>query len=253
MKRLHLFEFEDQRWFPKTLRSFATDWLRVVQSRMRLHEPVVEVLRELLATTGDHRIVDLCSGSGGPLVDIFREFEARGKTIEVLLTDRYPHPTLESLPIGMSLHAESVDAREVPSDLVGCRTIFNGFHHFNRDEALGILRDTVAARQPIGVFEITERRLLGVAIAAVIPLLVWIMTPFIRPFRWSRLAFTYLVPIVPLLCLWDGVISHLRAYHPDDLHGLAEDVADDGYAWKSGRLDVGHLPVRISYLTGTPI
>ena len=46
------------------------------------------------------------------------------------------------------------------------------------------------------------------------PLAVGLATPFIRPFRWSRLFWTYVIPLVPLTCWWDGVVSQLRAYTP---------------------------------------
>ena len=32
-------------------------------------------------------------------------------------------------------------------------------------------------------------------------------TPFVRPFRWSRLLFTYVIPLIPLLVLFDGTVS----------------------------------------------
>ena len=49
------------------------------------------------------------------------------------------------------------------------------------------------------------------------PFAVWLMTPFMRPFRWSRLLLTYPLPLVPLTCLWDGIVSQLRAYTADEL------------------------------------
>jgi hypothetical protein len=53
------------------------------------------------------------------------------------------------------------------------------------------------------------------------PLLVLFATPFIRPFRWRRLLWTYLLPAVPLTCWWDGVVSQLRAYTVPELERLA--------------------------------
>ena len=67
----------------------------------------------------------------------------------------------------------------------------------------------------------------------IIPL-VWGFTPLIRPLRWWRLALTYLVPILPLLILWDGVVSSLRTYAPADLEKLTTGLGGDGYHWRSG-------------------
>ncbi len=44
------------------------------------------------------------------------------------------------------------------------------------------------------------------------PIAVLLMTPFIKPFKVDRIIFTYLIPILPLLTLWDGVISVLRTH-----------------------------------------
>ena len=67
------------------------------------------------------------------------------------------------------------------------------------------------------------------------PILVLVVTPFIRPFRWPRLLFTYPLPLVPLTCLWDGFVSQLRAYTPDELKNLATTLGDAGYQWNAGR------------------
>ena len=44
--------------------------------------------------------------------------------------------------------------------------------------------------------------------------IVLLVTPLIRPFTLSRILWTYLLPLVPLTCWWDGIVSQLRAYTP---------------------------------------
>jgi hypothetical protein len=41
-------------------------------------------------------------------------------------------------------------------------------------------------------------------------LFLFACTPWIRPFRWSRLLWTYVVPIIPAVLLFDGIVSCLR-------------------------------------------
>ena len=65
MKRFQLFEIEDQAWFPRRLRNYMTDFLRTVAEKFNLFEPVVPVLRDILAEAGKKRIVDLASGGDG--------------------------------------------------------------------------------------------------------------------------------------------------------------------------------------------
>jgi hypothetical protein len=45
LPRLQLFELEDLRWFPSTIRDLATDYLRFMETRFALHKPVVPLLR----------------------------------------------------------------------------------------------------------------------------------------------------------------------------------------------------------------
>jgi hypothetical protein len=141
----------------------------------------------------------------------------------------------------------------VPSELTGFRTLFNAFHHFRPADAVAVLRDAAEAGQPIGVFEIPDRspRTL-IPMLVLTPLMVALTTPFIRPFRWARLLWTYLMPLVPLTCWWDGIVSQLRAYTAAELEALAREVRVDGYTWRAGHVPIGSTPGRLTYLIGQP-
>jgi hypothetical protein len=81
-------------------------------------------------------------------------------------------------------------------------------------------------------------------------LMLFIGTPWIRPFRWSRLLWTYLVPIIPLAMLFDGVVSCLRTYRPEELRAMVEKLTGREYGWEMGELSTGRAP--ITYLIGYP-
>jgi hypothetical protein len=145
-----------------------------------------------------------------------------------------------------------VDATNVPPELDGVRTMFNAFHHFPPGIASRILGDAVAKRRPIAIFEGASRRGLGfVAIPMQLPLLA-LFTPFVRPFRWSRLALTYLLPLIPALVVFDGTMSFLRLYLEEDLRELIRTVpGHETYDWDIGSERVGGLPGML-YLIGSP-
>ena len=48
-----------------------------------------------------------------------------------------------------------------------------------------------------------------VVMTALVPIAAWVLTPANRPFRWSRLFGTYLMPVIPAADLFDGMV---RAY-----------------------------------------
>jgi len=247
VKRLHLFELEDQPWFPAVVRDLATDYLQYIQTRFRIDRAMAPIVRRVLEQSGAGRIIDLCSGGSGPLLLLVKDLAAAGVPIHATLTDLYPNAQafakIAAASDGLiAFEPESVDACAVPSSLAGLRTIFNGFHHLKPSAA-------AAARQPIGIFEISERSLRTLPVVLT-PLVVWLVTPFMRPFLWRRLFWTYLLPMVPLTCLWDGIVSQLRAYTPDELRRLCE--GSDPMRWEVGQVPIAKGSGRLTYLIGFP-
>jgi hypothetical protein len=122
--RLHLFELEDQSWFPRWLRDPMTDFLGVVaRLSRRAYAPFVDRLAPALAHTGAARLVDLGSGDGAAALVVTETLtERRGERVPVVLTDLHPNlPALEraraSMPDLVSYRASPVDAGAVPPDL----------------------------------------------------------------------------------------------------------------------------------------
>jgi hypothetical protein len=254
--RLQLFELEDQPWLPSIVRDLATDYLFFIQATFSLERPIVPVLARALRRTGCRQIVDLCSGAGGPLLSIQRALLTEGLEMQVTLSDKFPNlgafQRAQDSQMRIRFAPQSVDARSVPVGLRGFRTIFNSFHHFAQQDAKKILQDAVHHRQPIGIFEYPERSAPIVLLTALLtPLLVVFATFFMRPFGWKRFLFTYLVPLVPLTCWWDGIVSHFRAYTINELQALAEDV-NISYEWHAEKIRLPYLPAHLTYLLGFP-
>ena len=233
--RLHLVEIHDLASCPPSLRDALTDFLAFTENITGAYDPVGPLLRRALERTQARRIVDLCSGAGGP----WRRLGAR-VGVPVILTDLYPY--------GESVIR--VDARAVPVELDGFRTIFTAFHHFRPAEARAILADAVRRRQGIGVFEIARRAPVEIAVVALTWLGTLVSAPFLRPWSWSRLAWTYLPPVLPIVGTFDGVVSCLRTYSKAELEELVRGL--DGYDWEIGDFRGGWSPLRGSYLIGVP-
>jgi hypothetical protein len=255
--RLHLFELEDLPWFPAAIRDLATDYLVFLETTVGLDRAILPVLSELLRASGERRILDLCSGAGGPALAVGEALAGEGLDVKIRLTDLYPNLAAferarRAAPDRVSFVETPVDARCVPPELSGVRTLFHAFHHFVPDDARRILSDAGAHGRPIAIFDLPDRALRNIFPFLLTPLFVWLGTPFIRPFRWRRLFWTYLVPLVPLTCWWDGLVSHLRSYGAAGLEALAEEVQADGYAWRAGRAPVPGTPGYMTYLVGIP-
>ena len=193
MRRLHLFEITDKEWCPQSVRGTVTDYMQFGVMMWKSDVAMASVLRQALDRLGERRVVDLCSGSGGPWLGMLKAFENTEPPVRVCLTDKYPNIPALQYVCGHShgkfdFSSEPVDAAQVPKALVGFRTMFTAFHHFRPSEARAILRDAANSGQGIAIFEITERTPRTMFIYIAISLLMPFCIPFLRPFRWSRLS-----------------------------------------------------------------
>lgn len=235
-----------------------TDFLRFLMETFAPYRGTAAILARALDTLGDKTLIDLCSGGGGPWLDLVTRIPAAGGPApRVRLTDSFPNlPAFERLRAasGGALEGdpEPVDATAVPARLTGFRTLFTALHHFRPAAAQAILADAVRARQGIAVFEVTRRTPLALLGILFLPLLVLFLTPFIRPFRWSRLLWTYLVPVLPLAVVFDGTVSCLRTYTVEELRDFVEGL-QQGFEWEIGTVRSGPLPSRVTYLVGLPL
>jgi hypothetical protein len=270
MRRVQFIEFHDQPWFPSSLRDYVTDALQFGFNLFNVYAPIAPLLQSVLDSTGSRTnagqsnagrsIVDMCSGGGGPWLDLSRKLHFRklGGDLpgrQIWLTDKYPNlGAFESVSAASDNHItfypDSVDATKVPLELKGLRTMFTSFHHFPPEDARAILQNAVDAGESVGIFEITRRAPSTIALMFAWVLMLFVGTPWIRPFRWSRLLWTYLVPIIPLVLLFDGVVSCLRTYRPQELREIVEKLTASEYRWEIGEHATGKVP--ITYLIGFP-
>ncbi len=250
VRRLHLLEFGDQQWFPQLLRDAETAYLATAYRVWReLPRQWAERIATVLHRGESTEILDLCSGSGGAIPLILEELVKRNYDVRATLTDLYPTPHSGSHPRIVWL-AEPVDARHVPPQLAGVPTMFSAFHHFRPDAARAILRDAFERRRTICIFESGSGTLAGIAAMLGVPLVVLALMPLARPFRWTYLVFTYLIPLIPLIVLWDGIVSMLRIYSPQQMQQLTADLQAPNYVWEIGQIKVRGIPGGLPYLIG---
>lgn len=255
--RVHWFEFEDQSWFPAPLRVAMTAYLVAAYSITPFPKLWAERLSTVLTPGQLNAIIDLGSGSGGPIRAVASELATLGYPVSITLTDLYPNGRERDFPPGDGANIrywpDPVDATHVPPTLSGVRTMFASLHHCRPAAVLQILRNAADQRQPICIFEATARKPLAIVLCLLIPLLVLVLTPKVQPLSWFQVVFTYLVPILPLLIFWDGLVSNLRTYHASELEAFARTLPSADYRWESGELAIPGNPLKVPYLIGRPV
>jgi hypothetical protein len=259
MRRLHLIELHEQPWFPSFLRDEITDTLQIAMNFFRAYSAAAPLLLKVLDATHSKNIVDMCSGGGGPWLDLSPRLQRNGQagSLQILLTDKYPNlGAFQSASAAsqnhIAFHSAPVDAANVPPGLHGVRTMFTSFHHFRPEEARAVLQNAVDAKQGIGIFEVTRRAPSTIALMLLWAILPFLFTPWIRPFRWSRLFYTYVIPIIPLVLLFDGVVSCLRTYRPQELREIIAKLNGTEYHWEMAERADPKAKVPIAYLIGYP-
>jgi hypothetical protein len=74
----------------------------------------------------------------------------------------------------------------------------------------------------------------------------------IRPLSLRRTLLGAIIPVASLCLLFDGIVSHLRAYHPKELEALIRETeGHEHYTWETRYLP-GFMGSRLTFLAGIP-
>lgn len=264
MQRIHLFELEDYGWLPRPIRDGGTDFLDFAFDRIGFYDGVADKLVALLRRSGAQRVVDLASGGGGGTLQLRRSVRSAGLPTEFVFSDSFPNEAGQARIAALAdpatrYQAEPLDAMGGGGTQPGVRTMSGALHHFTPDAVAQIVAGIVQQRAPLAFFDVASSpslRKLPVVFAplamSVNMLMLFVATlavvPFLRPLRPARLLLTYVLPLIPALVAWDGTVSALRAYSPDELLAIVRAVPGaEGYRWEAG---VGGKAL---YLTGEPL
>ena len=232
-----------------------TDFLSYLANSLNIFKPIIPLLEKGLNSSNENNIIDLGSGSGGGWIKLSTILKRNKPNIQIFLTDYFPNKNrvdqFNDEVLNFRYVKEPIDARDVPQSLKGLRTLFLVFHHFRPKDALLILQNSVNANQPIAIFEGQERSLMSIIGMIFSPVTLLLTTPLIKPFEFRRIIFSYVIPILPLLVIWDGVVSCLRTYSINELRELVLRVnGNENFNWEINKLKSG--PGNILYLLGTP-
>nr|CDP28253.1 Putative protein of unknown function [Podospora anserina S mat+] len=244
---MQVFEIADQEWFPQFLR---THMQAALTAAWTTHIPLLQsssparIVARLLShhlgpSIHNYTFIDFCAGAGGPTPSIEKHLNASISTsppsyaeaatapppVQFILTDIHPHPALWSAAASaspnLSYVSSSVDASNVPQHLINDQKqkgkkvfrLFNlAFHHFDDTLARKILRNTLETSDGFGIFELQDRSLSGFLACCLFGLGAMVMAPYYA-FLWGAplaLVWTYLVPALPAVLVFDGWMSSLR-------------------------------------------
>lgn len=247
MKRLELFEFEDYNWLPKDIRTGATNLIMVLHRMVGTADVLSNLILKVKSKIAFSQIVDLGSGSGGPMLETIQKVNEKlpgDAQLSLILSDLYPNSkaigNVDQLNIpNTKYHPESLNAVQLDKAPKGLKTMIASFHHMPPKVAKEILEKAEKSGEPLLIYEIAQNN---------IPVLLWwlllpvsllilivmslCMTPFVKPLRFQQLLFTYIIPVIPLVYAWDGQASLMRTYTFDDIKELLGNRTNSKYTWE---------------------
>lgn len=243
MKRVQLFEFEDQAWFPSIWRSTMTKIIVVLHKLLKTEDVIADLLKKARESSSFNSVVDLGSGAGGAMPMAIAKFNNSNEDqLSLKMTDLHPNQAYVDIvnkkndPM-ISYESDSIDATHLENAPDGLKTMVNSFHHMPPNVAKKILGSAQNNRQPILIYEMGEN---------MVPLPIWFLllpislplmvisallfVPFVKPLKFTDLLFSWLIPVVPLFYAWDGQASGPRTYTFKDIDGLLP-AESDQYTW----------------------
>lgn len=201
-----LHELEDMSWFPHFLREMQMDFIGSMVLFLDVYKPIIPEIQNTLAKSNSNQILDLCSGSGEPMISISSQLN---ELKMFYLSDLYPNRKNEAGDIRHWVN-QPFNALDNALEIHGVRTIFNAYHHFDEEAKSRLLMN----HAPHGLFiaEVLQPNLFTLfKIVVTTTLGQLIFCPFIKPFSWKRILFTYVIPINLFTITWDGIISVLKS------------------------------------------
>ena len=267
MKRIELFEFEDFHWFPANIRTSMTNLIMVFHRMIGTSDVLSRLLSGLHKKHPFKEIVDLGSGSGGPMIETSQKLNAslEDAEIQLTLTDKYPNiHTVErinnqSIP-GVRYESKSQDALKMEEHPDALKTMIASFHHMPPPVAKEILKTAERNKQSIFIYEIAENDVPTLLWWVLLPFSIMIlilmtlfMTPFVKQLTLSQIVFTYVLPIIPIAYAWDGLASLMRTYTINDVKELIGAYDADSYIWEIEQVKKSNGKKAGYYIYGCPV
>ncbi len=240
MKRNRNWQFSQSSWMPKVLKNFMPEFLDFIVSLVEANKPFLDILQ----LSPDKKIefylyAPEVGGSSVHLVSHLRK-QFPESTIHVI-SNELSSARKEHLQRVQPLlnEASFIHLKEIPKKTTHMQRIvisINQAHLLCDQKLIAQLNLMTNLFDQILIGEGNNksvRQVIGMLLLS--PLVALALSPRVKPFRWSRLFFTYVIPIFPIMISWDGIVALFKIRSPEQIRCLAETRCNPGWAWQSGK------------------
>jgi hypothetical protein len=226
MRRKQITQFINTKWCPRQIKKLCSEFVSWFVVKVNAAKPFIPVIENALTESKKNNIINLELNIGAGIETV--------------------RPFLNRHLIITSTTLSEINTQQQS----GMYLFVNSFHQLPAITAKKTLEEIAKSRNPVVVVEGNNDslwQLIGMTIF--VPFTVILSAPFVKPFRWSRILFTYIIPVLPFIISIDGCIALLKLYNPKDLNKLTSSIKVSGYKWTAGKKDNGRGG-KIIYLTG---
>lgn len=227
-RRFHLAEFGDQAWLAGWWRDAYLDCLnhglRVGGQFRQLHH----VYARWAMRNGFGPVLDLGSGGGGPIETMLEQARTDGSKLPLIcLSDLHPSQKHFS-ELVQKFGTEQLAYQSIPVSACApngrgyaLRSICATLHHFRPELVSQILHVALSESRSLLIVEPLQRNLRHLLLVLLSGPFAYMAAPFTaRHWDWRKFLFTTILPIIPLLVMWDGLVSVLRTYTFEEISAL---------------------------------
>lgn len=243
--RIQSFEFGDIKEVPQFYHNYLRALMSLLYEYLHIHRLWLPMIRKFSQQNKGETLLDPCAGSGHVNLLIAKELEKEEDFkfyLSDFMTDRAPkfakqineanHPNIHYIE-------HSVDLLQMKDEVEFPKVFINSFHHFSPDQVAKIFRDHARVKKDILILEYCRKTPLNFFSMVTGPFIGMLLFPLIvekKDILWSFI-FVFIIPLIPLMLLWDGVISSLRTYSRMDIEKilLQEGIKDFKVEFKSAR------------------
>lgn len=219
MRAFYLFEFCDQTWIPRGARECLYEIMDACNSGLRSFNR--EVALTAIRIAHEHhltKIVELGAGRGPVTNELVKHDATQG--MRLVTCDLVPN--VEEYRKLETNHPDRVFPIYSPVDLTQTQESLNDavlilagvMHHIPFELRRAVIGSLTETNSQVAIFEPLLRTWLSMFLATLsfFPAIFLPITFFGRPGKLRRILWCWLVPIVPLMFVWDGVTSCLRQW-----------------------------------------
>lgn len=224
------------------------EFISFVAYQFEVYKPLIPLFEKLQQKQDFESWTDCCTGAAGPVRYLYQNGCGAKKMV---FTDKYPLTPIGFPPsLASEIHAVDVLTDPIPGD--GLVSFFNSFHHFNQEQRRWLLQQIVLKKRPVLVAEITQPTVVCFLVITLVTTVgQCLLAPFVKPFSWKRMLFTYLIPVNIVSVAWDGWMSVFKSLSAREFENLCHSVSSSQY--KCEFVQTGPWWQKVYILTGHSI